>query len=117
MGVEFILKKSGKFEHRRDKAFAKNIQSANLLSAAPEKTVQQFRCRVVGDLTPEVGLGVLLFQEGTKINVLYLNKTIGVVMSPDATFLKAVLGEAGLQLSSATIVEVRPTAKIFLIQL
>ena len=117
MGIDFILKKGKKFTHRRDKKFAENIQSSNLLSAAPERATQQFRCKAEGDVAAEVGMRVLLYQEGTKINVLYLNKKIGAVMSPDSASLKILLGEAGVDLSSASVVEVRPAAKIFLIQL
>jgi hypothetical protein len=117
MGVDFILKKGKQFTHRRDKKFAENIQSANLLSASPERTIQQFRCKAEGDVAAEVGMRVLLYREGAKINVLYLNKIIGVVMSPDAVSLKKLLGEAEVDLSSASVVDVRPAAKIFLIQL
>jgi hypothetical protein len=117
MGVEFITKKNKKFTHRRDKKFAENIQSANLMSGAPEKVVQQFRCKAEGDTAAEVGMRVLLYREGAKINVLYLNKKIGVVMSPDAASLKKLMGEAEVDLSSASVVDVRPTAKIFVIQL
>ena len=81
MGVEFIATKSKPFKHRRDAKFAEKIQSANLLSGVAEKTTHQFRCKAEGDVAPEVGMRVLLYQEGTKINVLYQNKKIGVVMS------------------------------------
>ena len=117
MGVDFIAKKEKKFTHRRDAKFAEKIQSTNLSSGLPEKAIQQFRCKAEDNVTPEVGMRVLLFQEGTKINVLYLNKKIGVVMSPDAGSLKKLLGEGAIELASASIIEVRPAVKIFLIQL
>jgi hypothetical protein len=117
MGIDFILKKGKKFEHRRDKKFAENIQSTNLMSGTPEKVVQQFRCKAEGDITAEVGMRVLLYREGAKINILYLNKKIGVVMSPDAASLKKLMGEGEIDLSSASVVDVRSAAKIFLIQL
>lgn len=117
MGVEFIQKKEKKFVHRRDKKFAENIQSTNLLSAAPEKIIQQFRCRIEGDFAPEDGMGVLVLRDESSINVVYLNKKIGVVMSPDSASLKRVLEAAGLELASASIVRVRPAARVFIIQL
>jgi|ERR1035437_9067812 hypothetical protein len=117
MGVEFIATKSKPFKHRRDAKFAEKIQSSNLLSGIAEKTTHQFRCKADGDVAPEVGMRVLLYQEGTKINVLYQNKKIGVVMSPDAAALKKLWVEKGTEISAANVVNVRPAAKIFLIQL
>jgi hypothetical protein len=119
MGVEFIAKKENKFKHRRDAKFAEKIQAGNLLSGGgvEEKTTHQFRCKAEGDITPEVGMRVLLYQEGMKINVLYQNQNIGVVMSLDAAALKTLWEKMGAEISAASIVNVRLAAEIFLIQL
>lgn len=117
MGVEFIAKKEKKFKHRREKQFAEKIQAGNLLSGVAEKTTHQFRCKTIGDIVPVVGMGVFLYQEGTKINVLYNNENIGVVMSPDASALKKLWEKMGAEVSTADIINVRPAVGIFLIQL
>ena len=117
MGVEFIANKEKPFKHRRDKKFEEKIQAGNLLSGAAEKTTHQFRCKTIGDIAPEVGMGVFLYQEGTKINVLYNNVNIGVVMPPDASALKKIWEKMGAEVSTGDIINVRPAVGIFLIQL
>ena len=117
MGVDFIAKKDKKFKHRRDKKFEERIQAGNLLSGAAEKTIHQFRCKAISDIAPEVGMGVFLYQEGKKINVLYNNENIGVVMSPDASALKKLWEKMGAEVSAADIINVRPAVGVFLIQL
>jgi hypothetical protein len=117
MGIKFIAEKSPNFEHRRDKKFAEEIQSGNLLSGIQEKTTHLFRCKSVGDTKPQIGMGVLLYLEGDTINVIHLNKKIGWVMSPDAAEIKKLWAMMQAQISSGSVVSVRPAAKVFMIQL
>jgi hypothetical protein len=117
MGFEFIAAKSKKYTHRRNEKFAERMKSKNIFSGVGEETVHQFRCKAVGDTLPEVGMGVLLFQSGEKINVLLQNKQVGTVMSPDSKELKNLLKQMRTEATAAGVVEVRKAAKIFLIQL
>ena len=117
MGIEFVTKKAEKFKHQKDEAFADQMASENLFSGLPDTVRQVFRCNSAGGELPVVGMPVLLYESGGKIDVFSKNKQIGTVMAQDTVDLKKVMAHARTEVLPAHVVEIQSISRIFLVQL
>jgi hypothetical protein len=117
MGIAFVTKKAEKFKQQKDEAFADQMASENLLSGLPETIQKVFRCNSTGQSLPEVGTLVLLYEKNRKIDVFLQNQQIGTVMSQDAVELKKIMAHTNTDVLTASVIELQPISKIFLVQL
>jgi hypothetical protein len=116
MGVAFITKKAEEFEQKTDKEFEDQIATGNLFSGLAETVQDWFRCVSTNGELPQPGTGVLLYDNGTQIDVVLNNKCIGRVMSPDASELRKLMAHTGAEVFTALVVEVQTLSKIFTVQ-
>src|SRR4051812_10750094 len=117
MGIAFITAKAEAFRHRRNKEFEEQMNSEKLFSDQEESIVTTYRCRSHGNDIPPVGSVVLLYDAHSAIGVFYLNRRIGVMVASDAKLLLQLMKQSNTETWAATVVEIHPMSKSFLVQL
>jgi predicted mannosyl-3-phosphoglycerate phosphatase (HAD superfamily) len=117
MGIAFIASKAEKFKHQRDAAFEEQMASENIFSDLPDTVQPTYRCKSVTDDLPEIGTPLLLYRSKGKVDVFYMNKKIGQMMSPDSSEVGEIMVRQKTAALAGRVVELRPISRIFLVQL
>ena len=71
-----------KFKHQRDVVFESKWLQKTSSPICPTLSQRTYRCKSVTDDLPEIGTPVLLYRSKGKVDVFYMNKKIGQMMSP-----------------------------------
>lgn len=97
MGLDFIRDKKEAFEHQRDAAISRELDTDLLTGAYADDESQLFKCRLTDEganITPGYRLVLRAYSE-TEISVTQAGKKIGFVTEPDAFLLVSLMKKNG----------------------
>lgn len=93
MGEQMKQKHAKGYKQCADRAFERDLLTANLFSHAPDVLNRAYNCRGLRPLVDEIGRSVTLHPKGANVSVVLGNELVGTVTDDSEALASSIAGE------------------------